>query len=103
MFAWTLCWLDRRDEAGRIVARAAADGFEHVPRDVARGGALVWFADAAAQAGVTDAAAVLYELIEPWADQVVFNGIVAAGNASTYVGLLAAVLHRHGLADEHFA
>jgi class 3 adenylate cyclase len=101
--AWTLCWLDRRDEAAQIVARAAADGFEHVPRDAARGAALVWFADAAAQARVTDAAAVLYELIEPWGDQLVFNAIVAAGHARTYLGLLAAALGHDALADEHFA
>ena len=102
LLALTLCWLDRRDEAARIVAQAAADRFEHVPHDVARGGALVWFADAAAQAGVTDAAAVLYELIEPWGDQVVFNDIIAAGHARTYLGLLAATLGRDALADEHF-
>ena len=102
LLALTLCWLDRRNEAARIVAQAAADSFEHVPHDVARGGALVWFADAAAQAGVTDAAAVLYELIEPWGDQVVFNDIIAAGHARTYLGLLAATLGRDALADEHF-
>ena len=103
MLAWILCWLDRRDDAGRIVAKAAADRFEHVPRDVAQGGALAWFADAAAQARVTDAAAVLHELIEPWGDQVVFNGVVAAGHARTYLGLLAATLGNDALADEHLA
>lgn len=103
LLALTLCWLDRRDEAARIVAQAAADNFEHVPHDVARGGALVWFADAAALAGVTDAAAVLYELIGPWGDQVVYNGIIAAGHARTYLGLLAATLGRDALSDEHFA
>jgi class 3 adenylate cyclase len=101
--AWTLCWLDRRNEAAQIVTQAAADRFEHVPRDVARGGALAFFADAAAQTRVTDAAAVMYELIEPWGDQVVFNGVVAAGHARTYLGLLAAALGHEALADEHFA
>jgi class 3 adenylate cyclase/tetratricopeptide (TPR) repeat protein len=103
LLAWTLCWLDRRDDAGRILAKAAADRFEHVPRDVAQGGALAWFADAAAQSRVTDAAAVLHELIEPWGDQVVFNGVVVAGHARTYLGLLAATLGNDALADEHFA
>jgi hypothetical protein len=103
MLAWTLCWLDRRNEAAQIVRRAAAERFEHVALDVARNGALAWFADAAAQARVTDAAAILYELIEPWGDQIVFNGIVAAGHARTYLGLLAATLDRDALADEHFA
>ena len=101
--AWTLCWLDRRDEAAAIVATAAADGFEHLPREHSRGTALAAYADAAAQCGVTGAAEILYELIEPWADQVAWNGVSAGGLGHTYLGLLAAALGRDEQADRHFA
>lgn len=51
---------------------------------------------------MSDAAGVLYELIEPWADQVAWTGAITYGHASTYLGLLAAALGRHEHADEHF-
>jgi tetratricopeptide (TPR) repeat protein len=101
--AWTLCWLGRGSEAAAIVAEAAADRFEHVRWDQSRTGALALYADAAAQAGVTDAAEILYELIEPWADHVVWNGASTYGHARMYLGVLAAALRRDEQADEQFA
>jgi tetratricopeptide (TPR) repeat protein len=101
--AWTWCWLDRRDEAATIVTEAAVDRFEHLPWEPSRLSALAAYADAAAQASVTDAVEILYELIEPWADQVVWNGATTYGHASIYLGLLAAALGRHEQADGHFA
>jgi tetratricopeptide (TPR) repeat protein len=101
--AWTLCWLGRGDEAAAIVAAAARDRFAHVPWELGRMPALALYADAAAQAGVNHAAEILYELIEPWADQVVWNGTIACGHARTYLGLLAAALGWYERADEHFA
>ena len=101
--AWTLCWLGRGDEAAAIVAEAARDRFEHVPWEQTRTAALALYADAAAQAGVNDAAEILYELIEPWADQVAWNGTIACGHARTYLGLLAAALGRDEQADQDFA
>jgi tetratricopeptide (TPR) repeat protein len=101
--AWTLCWLDRRDEAAAIVTEAAADRFEHLPSEHSRGTALAAYADAAAQAGVTGAAEILYGLIEPWADQVVWNGVSTCGLGRTYLGLLAAALGHDEQCDQHFA
>jgi tetratricopeptide (TPR) repeat protein len=98
----SLCWLDRRDEAARLVAQAAEDRFEHVPHDSVRTTALTLYADAAAQAGEPRAAEILYELIEPWADLIVWNGAVTEGHARTYLGLLAAALGRDEPADQHF-
>jgi hypothetical protein len=98
-----LCWHGRTEEAAAIVTEAARDGFEDIPLDNVRTSALALYADSAALAGVTDAAGVLYELIEPWEDQVVWNGAVTYGHASTYMGLLAATLDRHESADRHFA
>jgi tetratricopeptide (TPR) repeat protein len=101
--ATALCWLGRRDDAAAIVTEAAVDGFQHIGFDNARTTALAMYADAAAQAGVVDAAAILYELIEPWADQIVWSGVGAAGHARTYLGLLAAALGWDERADTHFA
>jgi ATP/maltotriose-dependent transcriptional regulator MalT len=100
--ATTYCWLDRRPEAAAIVQEAARDGFEHVQWDQIRLDALALYADAASQASVADAAAVLYELIKPWADRVVWNGASGYGHARTYLGLLAATLGWDDRADEHF-
>jgi hypothetical protein len=96
-------WLDRREEAAAIVEQAAADGFDHVPWDWIRPGALSLYADAASHTDLTDAARVLYELIEPWADQVVWFGAVGCGHSRTYLGLLAATLGWDERADEHLA
>jgi hypothetical protein len=102
-FAQVLCWLDRTDEAAAIIAGAAGDGFAHFGWDATRLATLTLYAEAAAMAGVTDAAATLYELVEPWAGQIVNFGAVLYGHARTFVGLLAAALGWEDRADEHFA
>ncbi len=95
-------WLGQRTEAAALVEQAASQGFE-TPWDQFRMVALALYAEAAAQAGVTDAAAKLYELIEPWADQVIWNGVAGYGLCRTYLGLLAAALGWEQRADEHLA
>ena len=42
-------------------------------------------------------------LIEPWADQVVWNGVIDYGHAHMWLGLLAACRGDHEPADEHLA
>ncbi|HEY4426964.1 MAG TPA: AAA family ATPase [Solirubrobacteraceae bacterium] len=98
-----LCWHGRTEEAAAIVTEAARDSFEDIPLDNVRTAALALYADAAAMAGVTDAAQVLYELIEPWGEQIVWNGAVTYGHASTYMGLLAGTLNWDERADKHLA
>ncbi len=97
------CWIDRRADAAVIIEQAAADGFQHVTWDQSRLSTLAVYADAAAHAGVPGAAAVLYELLEPWQDQVVWTGITAYGHTRMYLGMLAATLDRHEQADEHLS
>jgi tetratricopeptide (TPR) repeat protein len=99
--AHVYCWLGRTEEGGAIVREAAKDGFDHVPWDQFRSSALALYADAASQAGVREAAARLYELLDPWAEQIVWNGGTTYGHVRTYVGLLAATLGWDDLADEH--
>ena len=101
--AHVYCLLGRLPEAAAIVETAATDGFEHVTRDQSRTTALALYADAAAQANVPDAAALLYELIEPWRDQIVWNGAVGYGHAQMWLGLLAATLGWRERTDEHLA
>jgi hypothetical protein len=97
------CWLGRTEDGGSIVEDAAKDGFDHLPWDQVRLTTLALYAEAAALARVKDAAAVLYELIEPWADQITWNGATTYGYARAYLGLLAATLGWDERADEHFA
>jgi class 3 adenylate cyclase len=101
--AYTCCFIDRRTEGAEILARAAADGFEHLNWDQNRMVGLAIYADTAAQTHSVEAAAILYELIEPYADQFIFGGGPSFGLARTYSGMLAATVGRHEQADVDFA
>jgi hypothetical protein len=98
-----LCYLDRGAEAAKILEQAASDRFEHVAPSSATLTALVLYADAAVETGSSGPASILYELIEPWADQVVWNGVIGYGHARMWLGLLAACIRDHEQADEHLA
>jgi tetratricopeptide (TPR) repeat protein len=97
------CLIDRRPEGAEILARGATQNFEHLHYDQNRLTGLVLYADTAAQPRSVEAAAMLYELIKPHADQVVWNGGVSFGHARTYCAMLAATLGRHEQADADFA
>jgi class 3 adenylate cyclase len=97
------CWAGRTAEATPIIERAATDRFAHVPHDFIRATTLAIYADAAALTGVREAAEPLYELMEPLAEQIVWNGAITYGDARTYLGLLAATLGWDECADQHLA
>jgi hypothetical protein len=101
--AQVYCWVGRTEEAQKIVEEAAKDGFAHLPHDEIRLSALGAYAEAASQAGLRDAAAALYDLMEPWADQIPWQGGVSSGHVRLYLGLLAATLGLDQRADEHLA
>jgi hypothetical protein len=101
--ASSLCWLDRREEAATILEEAASDRFEHVRPASDELTALVLYADAAAQTRDRAVAAILYDLIQPAADQVDWNSLSGYGHAQLYLGLLASVLGDQERADEHLA
>ena len=63
--------------------------------------ALALYADVAAQTGSVAAADTLYELLEPWANQVVYTGVLGYGHARMYLGQLDHTLGRDELAVEH--
>ncbi len=48
-----------------------------------------------------EAAAALYPIIEPYADQVAFTGGTSQGHVGAYVGKLASLLGDHDVADAH--
>jgi class 3 adenylate cyclase len=99
----TYCLIDRRPEGAEVLARAAGQHFEHLGHDQTQMCGLALYADTAAQTSSAEAAAMLYELLDPYADQFVWNGGASFGHARMYLALLAATLDRHEQADAHFA
>jgi thioredoxin-like negative regulator of GroEL len=96
-------WLGRTEEAAAIVEEAAKDRFEHVPQDPLYLSTLALYAEAAAHTGNGGAAAVLYDLMEPWMDQMVWTQANCYGHACTYVAMVAATCGRDERADELFS
>ncbi len=101
--ASTLCWLDRGVEAAKILEQAASDRFEHIEPNAATLSALALYAEAAVLTDSSGPDSILYELIEPFADQIVWSGVVGWGHARMYLGLLAACMGEHEQADQHLA
>ena len=99
----TYCFIDRRPDGAEILERAAAQRFGHLGHDQMRMCGLAMHADTAAQTGSVQAAAMLYELLDPYADQFVWNGGMGFGHARMSLALLTATLGRHAEADAHFA
>jgi len=98
-----LCWLDRGVDAAKILEQAASDRFEHIAPDAGTSTALALYADAAVETDSSGPAAILYELIEPFADEIVWNSIIGYGHTRMYLGLLAACMGDHEQADQHLA
>ena len=97
------CFIDCRPDGAEILERAAAQRFGHLGHDQMRMCGLAMHADTAAQTGSVQAAAMLYELLDPYADQFVWNGGMGFGHARMSLALLTATLGRHAEADAHFA
>jgi hypothetical protein len=97
------CQANRHAQAAEVVEGAARDNFQSVYADQGQTTALALYADAAYECKLPRVAAILYELIEPWADQIAWNGATMFGHGSMPLALLAATLGWHDRADEHFA
>jgi hypothetical protein len=80
--AYTCCLIDRRLEGAEILARAAAQHFERLRYDQNRMTALALYSDTAAATHSVEAAAMLHELIKPYADQFIWNGGVSFGHGA---------------------
>jgi hypothetical protein len=101
--ALTYCLIDRHAEGAEVLSRAATQHFGHLGYDQFQLCTLAMYADTAAQTRSVDAAAMLYELLDPYADQFVWTGAASFGHVRMYLALLAATLARHDQADAHFA
>ncbi len=94
------CRIGAFEKATAIVEDAGRDRFEHIAWDPVRMSALALYADAAAYTGSVAAAKRLYELLEPWADQVVCNEGAGYGHGRMYLGELAHTIGRNEFAIE---
>jgi class 3 adenylate cyclase len=101
--AVVLCLLDRHDEARAILDEAASDRFEHVTPNTTELTTLTLYAEVAADTHSSAPAAVLYEQIEAFGDQIVWVTTAGYGHTRLYLGLLATVLGRYELSDEHLS
>jgi len=99
--ALTLCSLDLYDEARTILEQATSDRFEQYGATVTTLIALAQYADVAFVTSNARAAAILYEQLEPFADQIVWSATQGYGHVRMYLGVLAATLGDHQRADEH--
>ena len=103
VMANTYAGTDRFDEARETIAPVAASGFADVPRDMLWLSSLGSYADVCRLLGDRDAAAALYELLEPWADQVASVMIAVFPCVLHPLGQLASMLGHDDAADAHFA
>lgn len=102
--ALLLSELGREDEARAELAELARDRFTAIPRDGLWLGALSCLAEVACTTGDRERAAVLYELLTPFAERAVTLGFAAAccGPVSRPLALLAATLGDRQAAELHF-
>jgi hypothetical protein len=81
----------------------AAEPIETLPRDVTWLACVVLWAHVCASVGDLARAESLYELLRPYADQVVYTGISAWGDVDHALGRLATVARRYDDAARHLA
>jgi hypothetical protein len=62
---------------------------------------IIGYAVLAIELGDAQAAAYLRPIIEPFADEVAFNGVTSQGPVAAYAGRLASLLGEHDVAEEY--
>jgi hypothetical protein len=92
---------DRQEEARAVLEEGLAAGFGKIPFDWIWMTTVIGYAVLAIELEHVAAAEELFPLIEPFADQVAFNGFTSQGYVGAYVGKLASLLGWHDVADEH--
>ena len=102
LHALALCEAGQADEAAPLLAQTAADRFRSIPSNALWATAMLTWSHVAARVEDRDAAAVLSEQLEPFADQVAATPIGVPGAIAHGLGLLASTLGLDGI-DEHFA
>jgi DNA-binding SARP family transcriptional activator len=100
--AHAICCLEVGETA---VPRALLDeaidrGIDAIPDDLIRSTTLLGYSILALDLGDVSAAAVLLPAIEPFVDEVSFNGVTSQGPVAAYVGKLLTLLGRHDHAED---
>lgn len=91
----------REETASEILREGQQRGFAKLPLDWTWKTAVLAYAILAVELRNADAARELLPLVEPFADEVSFNGISGQGPIAAYVGKLASVLGDHDKAEHH--
>jgi len=102
-YAAALCDIGGAAQAGARLDRAAARRFADVPLNQVYSTTLALWSRTAADVGAARAASVLYDLLEPLREGMVWNGATGYGSVESYLGMLAAAMGAHDRAQQHFA
>jgi len=96
--------LGRKEEARAELNRLAEEDFGNLPKDWSTLQTLANLSEVTAALGDTRHAALLYDLLNPYADRLVVYGLFSACKGATthWLGMLAATLQRWNDAVEHF-
>ena len=91
----------REQPAREILDDGIATGFAELPVDNLWTTCVIGYAILAIELDHAEAAAQLLPLLEPFANDVAFNGVSSQGPIAAYVGKLESLLGRHDDAEEH--
>ena len=96
--------LGREREARVAFVHLAQHDFADLPRDALWVGCITYLAEVCAFLGDAARAAILYQLLLPYAGHTVVlgGGVVCYGAASRYLGMLATTMARWDAAEQHF-
>jgi len=93
--------MGREGEAKDVLDEAAGTKFAGVAIDWTWMTTVIGYAVLAIELEDVAAAVELYPLLEPFGDQVAFNGATSQGYVGAYLGKLASLLGQHDVADAH--
>ncbi|MFL5864604.1 MAG: hypothetical protein ACJ780_28225, partial [Solirubrobacteraceae bacterium] len=92
----------RLDEARSLIAHPVATRFAELPYDVTWLTVVCLYARVAASLGDLASAEILYQMLEPWGEQVAFPAFGVWGPVALYAGSLALMLGETPTAERHF-
>jgi len=93
----------RAEEARIILDQAAVSGFRDLPYDVTWLAVACIYAHIASELGDSAASAALYELLEPWHEQVAFPAFGVWGPVDLYLGSAARAMGQLNAAERHLS
>jgi len=91
----------REEVAREILAEGVASRFSEILFDNVWLTTIIGYAVLAIELEDTEAAAHIMPIVEPYADDVAFNGVTSQGPIAAYVGKLASLVGAHETAEEH--